>query len=76
MGIVRRVVRIVVGVIGFVLYTWYEAVRLAPAVKRRKAMRRRQGADRRHPLIGRCVSVKRTVRGIPAGRNVPTVGST
>lgn len=41
MGLVRRVVRIVIGAIGFVLYTWYEAVRLTPAVKRRKAMRRR-----------------------------------
>lgn len=42
MGILRRIVRIVLGVIGFVLYTWYEAVRLTPAVKRRKAMRRRR----------------------------------
>ena len=33
MGILRRVVRIVLGVTGFVLYTWYEAVRLTPAVK-------------------------------------------
>jgi hypothetical protein len=41
MGIVRRIVRTVLAVIGFVLYTWYEAVRLTPAVKRRKAMRRR-----------------------------------
>jgi hypothetical protein len=41
MELVRRIVRIVVGVTGFVLYTWYEAVRLTPAVKRRKAMRRR-----------------------------------
>ena len=41
MGILRRIVRIVLGVTGFVLYTWYEAVRLTPAVKRRKAMRRR-----------------------------------
>lgn len=41
MGILRRIVQIVLGVIGFVLYTWYEAVRLTPAVKRRKAMRRR-----------------------------------
>jgi hypothetical protein len=41
MAIVRRIVRIVLGVIGFVLYTWYEAVRVAPLVKKRKAMRRR-----------------------------------
>ena len=41
MGILRRIVRIVLGVTGFVLYTWYEAVRLTPAVKRRKAMRLR-----------------------------------
>lgn len=42
MAIVRRIVRTVLAVIGFVLFTWVEAVRLAPAVKRRKAMRRRQ----------------------------------
>jgi hypothetical protein len=41
MGIIRRIVRIGLAVTGFVLYTWYEAVRLTPAVKRRKAMRRR-----------------------------------
>ena len=42
MGIVRRAARIVLGVTGFVLFTWYEAVRLAPLVKKRKAMRRRR----------------------------------
>ncbi|HVM57198.1 MAG TPA: hypothetical protein VMT74_07020 [Gaiellaceae bacterium] len=43
---VRRVVRIVAAVTAFLLYVWVEAVRLAPAVKRRKAMRRR-GIDAR-----------------------------
>ena len=42
MAIVRRIVKAVLGVTGFVLYTWYEAVRLAPLVKKRKAMRRRR----------------------------------
>jgi hypothetical protein len=42
MGIVRRAARIVLGVTGFVLFTWYEAVRLTPLVKKRKAMRRRR----------------------------------
>lgn len=41
-AMVRRIVRVALGVIGFVLYTWYEAVRLTPLVKRRKAMRRRR----------------------------------
>ena len=45
MSMIRRAVKIVLGVTGFVLYTWYESVRLAPLVKRRKAMRRR--VDRR-----------------------------
>ena len=31
MGIVRRAARIVLGVTGFVLFTWYEAVRLDAA---------------------------------------------
>lgn len=40
-ALVRRVVRIAAAVTAFVLYVWYAAVRLTPAVKRRKAMRRR-----------------------------------
>lgn len=42
MTLVRRVVRTVLAVTGFALYTWYEAVRLTPLVKKRKAMRRRR----------------------------------
>jgi hypothetical protein len=42
MAQLRRLVRMVLAVIGFALYTWYEAVRLTPFVKRRKAMRRRR----------------------------------
>jgi hypothetical protein len=45
MSTIRRAVKVVLGVTGFLLYTWYESVHLAPLVKRRKAMRRR--ADRR-----------------------------
>ena len=45
-ALVRRVLRIAAAVTGFVLYVWYEAVRLTPPVKRRKAMRRR-GIDAR-----------------------------
>jgi len=40
-ALARRVVAIAAAVTAFVLYTWYRAVRLAPIVKRRKAMRRR-----------------------------------
>jgi hypothetical protein len=42
MEIVRRAARVVLAVTGFVLFTWYEAVRFAPLVKKRKAMRRRR----------------------------------
>lgn len=42
MALVRRAAKIVLGVTGFVLFTWYEAVRLTPLVKKRKAMRRRR----------------------------------
>jgi hypothetical protein len=42
MALVRRAAKIALGVTGFVLFTWYEAVRLAPLVKKRKAMRRRR----------------------------------
>jgi hypothetical protein len=45
-ALVRRVVRIVAAATAFLLYVWVEAVRLTPAVKRRKAMRRR-GIDAR-----------------------------
>jgi len=42
MALLRRLVRTVLAVTGFVLYTWYEAVRLTPLVKSRKAARRRR----------------------------------
>jgi hypothetical protein len=41
LALARRVLAAATAVTAFVLYTWYRAVRLAPLVKRRKAMRRR-----------------------------------
>ncbi|HUJ91873.1 MAG TPA: hypothetical protein VLW05_04180 [Gaiellaceae bacterium] len=41
LALARRVVAAAAAVTAFVLYMWYRAVRLAPLVKRRKAMRRR-----------------------------------
>ncbi len=37
----RRLLGLVAGLVGFVLYVWYAAVRAVPNVKRRKAARRR-----------------------------------
>jgi len=39
--LVRRILRALAAVVAFALYVWYRAVRRAPAVKRRKAARRR-----------------------------------
>jgi hypothetical protein len=36
----RRIIRLIAGSIGFLLYVWYAAVRSVPLVKRRKAARR------------------------------------
>ncbi|MFL6269907.1 MAG: hypothetical protein ACJ75A_07065 [Actinomycetes bacterium] len=36
-----RIIRLAVGAIALLLYTWYAAVRAVPRVKRRKASRRR-----------------------------------
>jgi len=41
MTLLRRAVKLVAGIVGFLLYVWYAAVRAAPDVKRRKAARRR-----------------------------------
>jgi hypothetical protein len=37
-----RLLRLVLGALGVVLYTWFAAVRALPRVKRRKAARRRR----------------------------------
>jgi hypothetical protein len=39
--LVRRIVRLAAATLAFVLYIWFAAVRATPAVKRRKARRRR-----------------------------------
>jgi hypothetical protein len=39
--LVRRILQGLLALVGFALYVWYAAVRRAPAVKRRKAQRRR-----------------------------------
>jgi hypothetical protein len=41
----RRLLTLVAGFVGFVLYLWYTAVRAVPNVKRRKAALRRARAD-------------------------------
>jgi hypothetical protein len=38
--VIARVLRIVLGAFGLLLYTWFAAVRNLPLVKRRKAGRR------------------------------------
>jgi hypothetical protein len=40
-GRVKRVAQLALGAVGALLYVWFEAVRLAPVVKRRKRLRRR-----------------------------------
>jgi hypothetical protein len=39
---VRRIVKLLGFALAFVTYVWFAAVRAAPAVKRRKAQRRRR----------------------------------
>ncbi|HEY5059000.1 MAG TPA: hypothetical protein VII51_08265 [Gaiellaceae bacterium] len=39
---IRRIVRIALGVFAFLLYAWFAAVRNLPLVKRRKAARTRR----------------------------------
>ena len=41
MAKVRRILKLVGLALGFVTYVWFAAVRATPAVKRRKARRRR-----------------------------------
>jgi hypothetical protein len=38
-----RVLRLLLGALGLVVYTWFAAVRNLPRVRRRKAGRRRRG---------------------------------
>ena len=40
MALVRRILKALGATIAFAVYVWFAAVRLAPAVKRRKAERR------------------------------------
>jgi len=39
---IRRLLKAVAALFAFVLYVWYAAVRATPAIKRRKAERRRR----------------------------------
>ena len=41
MTLVRRILKLLGATIAFAVYVWFAAVRFAPAVKRRKASRRR-----------------------------------
>jgi hypothetical protein len=41
MALVRRALKLAGLALGSLLYVWYEAVRAAPDIKRRKAARRR-----------------------------------
>jgi hypothetical protein len=49
MTLVRRILRLLGAALAFAVYVWFEAVRLAPSIKRRKAARR---ARRRASLTG------------------------
>jgi hypothetical protein len=40
MTLVRRIVKALAATLAFAVYVWFAAVRLAPAVRRRKAERR------------------------------------
>ena len=40
MTLVRRILKLLAATLAFAVYVWFAAVRLAPAVKRRKAERR------------------------------------
>jgi len=41
-ALVRRILKALGAALAFVVYVWFAAVRLAPAVRRRKAARRRR----------------------------------
>jgi hypothetical protein len=43
MSLVRRILKALAAALAFAVYVWFAAVRLAPAVRRRKAERRAQG---------------------------------
>jgi hypothetical protein len=40
MTLVRRIVKLAAAAVAFVLYVWFTAVRAAPSIRRRKALRR------------------------------------
>jgi hypothetical protein len=40
MARIARILKLAAAALGFALYVWYAAVRLAPTVKRRKRLRR------------------------------------
>lgn len=42
MALVRRILKALGAALAFLVYVWFAAVRLTPAVKRRKAARRRR----------------------------------
>jgi hypothetical protein len=44
MALVRRIVKLVAAALAFATYLWFAAVRNAPAVRRRKALRRARRA--------------------------------
>jgi len=52
MTLVRRILKLLGAALAFAVYVWFAAVRLAPAVRRRKADRRarRQNPDRTSAL--------------------------
>ena len=42
MAFVRRILKLAAGLLAFLTYVWFAAVRAVPGVKRRKAQRRRR----------------------------------
>jgi hypothetical protein len=40
MTLVRRIVKLAAAAVAFALYVWFTAVRAAPSIRRRKALRR------------------------------------
>jgi len=40
MTLVRRILKLVAASVAFLLYVWFTAVRAAPRIRRRKALRR------------------------------------
>jgi len=46
MTLVRRILQLLAATLAFAVYVWFAAVRLAPAVRRRKAERRARRTGR------------------------------